>query len=56
VDWGGEGVPRNVAKTPLVGGQWVRSDGEFEYDLIVVSNQDHTNIPKAGDLQPIPGA
>ena len=56
VDWGGEGVPRNIAKTPLVGGQWVRSDGEFEYDLIVVSNKDHTNIPKAGDLQPIPGA
>jgi branched-chain amino acid transport system substrate-binding protein len=56
IDWGARGVPKNVAKTPLVGGQWVTGGGRFPYDLIVVSNKDHTNIPKAGDLKPIPGS
>ena len=56
VQWGEEGLPKNVAKTPLVGGQWVRSDGPYDYDLIVVSNAGQEEIPKAADLQPLPGA
>jgi branched-chain amino acid transport system substrate-binding protein len=56
VEWGEPGVPKNVAKTPMVGGQWVKSDGKYEYDLVVVSNSDFPDVPKEGDLQPIPGS
>jgi branched-chain amino acid transport system substrate-binding protein len=53
VDWTvGKPFP-NVSKTPLVGGQW-RKGTKFAYDLVIVSNKDHPEIP-AGDtkLQPI---
>jgi branched-chain amino acid transport system substrate-binding protein len=53
VDWTA-GVPfPNVSKTPLVGGQW-RKGTTFPYDMVIVSNKDHPEIP-AGDtkLQPI---
>ena len=46
--WDGAGSPpfaaRNVAKTPLVGGQWRLRDGGG-YDLVVVDNQ---TAPRAG--------
>ena len=44
----------NVAKTPLVGGQWVKGT-TFPYDLVIVSNKDHPDIPTAGTMQPIGG-
>lgn len=50
LDWTSGPVP-NVAKTPLVGGQW-RSAGSG-YDLTVVANETASQIPKADDLQPI---
>jgi len=50
VDWT-SGPVANVAKTPLVGGQW-RKTGST-YDLTIVANQQATQIPKADDLQPI---
>ena len=54
VDWTG-GVPfPNISKTPLVGGQWGRGT-TFPYDLVIVSNKDHPEIPKAGQLRPIGG-
>ena len=58
VQWGADAnVPKNVAKTPLVGGQWTKSDGgEFTYDMVIVSNKDHPDIPAAGTLRPIPGS
>jgi branched-chain amino acid transport system substrate-binding protein len=58
VQWGvDEAVPRNVTKTPLVGGQWTRTpDGPFQYDMIIVSNTDHPDIPASGTLRPIPGS
>jgi branched-chain amino acid transport system substrate-binding protein len=60
VEWNGEGLPpfaaQNVAKTPLVGGQWVKGTGDFDYDLVIVSNKDHPEIPAAGTMQPIPGS
>jgi branched-chain amino acid transport system substrate-binding protein len=43
----------NIAKTPLVGGQWVTASGDFPYQLIVVSNTDQPEIPKAAAMQPI---
>jgi len=43
----------NISKTPLVGGQW-RKGTKFPYDLVIVSNKEHPEIP-AGDnkLNPI---
>jgi branched-chain amino acid transport system substrate-binding protein len=58
VEWNGAGLPpfaaANIAKTPLVGGQWVKGT-TFPYDLVIVSNKDHPEIPAGGTLQPIPG-
>jgi len=49
--WSGQPVP-NVAKTPLVGGQW-RKGSNYPYELVIVSNKDHEEIPKVGALEPI---
>lgn len=49
VDWSKGPVP-NVAKTPLVGGQW-RLGGDFKYDLVITSNGQAPNIPAGGELQ-----
>ncbi len=56
VKWDGAGLPpfaaKNVAKTPLVSGQWRRkSDGKF--DLVIVDNQNAPNIPTGGKMEPI---
>jgi branched-chain amino acid transport system substrate-binding protein len=48
LDWNRGPVP-NVAKTPLVGGQW-RKTGT-KYELVIVSNADHPEIPAAGKVQ-----
>ena len=49
VAWG-KGPVKNVAKTPLVGGQWVKGK-KYKYDLIVVNNQTAPNIPVQGKLK-----
>ena len=51
VHWGGKPV-KNVSKTPLVGGQWVRGS-KYKYDLQVVNNKTATNIPVKGVMKPI---
>ncbi|WGI23295.1 ABC transporter substrate-binding protein [Amylibacter sp. IMCC11727] len=52
----GAGLPpfatQNVAKTPLVGGQWRLKDGGG-YDLVIVENSDHPNIPTGGKMEVI---
>jgi branched-chain amino acid transport system substrate-binding protein len=48
-----QGPVPNVAKTPLVGGQWGPGT-DFQYDLTVVSNSLASNIPTGGELRPIP--
>lgn len=53
IKWGGQGPFRNVAKTPLVGGQWKKGAGKHKYDLVVVSNAGATMVPVAGKLDPI---
>ncbi len=55
IQWTGKPFP-NVAKTPLVGGQWVKGTGKYPYDLVIVSNSDHPEIPKAGTLAAIGSA
>ena len=43
---------KNIAKTPLVGGQWrLRDSGKCE--IVVVDNQTAPAIPVAGKMQPI---
>lgn len=51
VDWGSGPVP-NVAKTPLVGGQW-RLQDDGSYDLVIVSNKNHREIPVGGKMEPL---
>ena len=52
----GAGLPpfaaANVAKTPLVGGQWRRRDGGG-YDLVIVDNSTAPDIPSGGVMEPI---
>ncbi|MEC9343036.1 MAG: ABC transporter substrate-binding protein [Pseudomonadota bacterium] len=54
--WGSDKLPpfasRNVAKTPLVGGQWRLKDGGG-YDLVIVDNQTSPNIPAGGKMEAI---
>jgi branched-chain amino acid transport system substrate-binding protein len=56
VAWGGEGLPpfaaKNVAKTPLVGGQWRLKDGGG-YDLIITDNKTAPAIPVGGAMEAI---
>jgi branched-chain amino acid transport system substrate-binding protein len=51
ITWGKGPVP-NVAKTPLVGGQWVKSK-TFPFDMVIVSNRMARSIPTGGRLRPI---
>ena len=54
--WDGANLPpfaaKNVAKTPLVGGQWRRKD-DGKFDLVIVDNQTAPNIPVGGKMEPI---
>ena len=47
LDWT-KGPVRNVAKTPLVGGQWRRGGGPFKYELVITENKaapEHVALP-----------
>ncbi|MEG9862730.1 MAG: ABC transporter substrate-binding protein [Parvularculales bacterium] len=54
--WNGSGLPpfaaKNVAKTPLVGGQWRLKSGGG-YDLVIVDNKTAPNIPTGGRMEVI---
>lgn len=49
LDWTKGPVP-NVAKTPVVGGQW-RKGTTNKFDLVIVSNTRAPNIPTGGSVQ-----
>ena len=51
VNWSGKPV-KNVSKTQLVGGQWVKG-AKHKYDMHVVNNKGATNIPTQGSFKPI---
>ena len=38
VKWGGHGPFKNVSKTPLVLGQWVKGQ-KYKFELMIVNNQ-----------------
>jgi branched-chain amino acid transport system substrate-binding protein len=53
VAWG-KGPVKNVAKTPLVSGQWrLARGGPFKYDLIIVANGLAPQIPVGGQMEPL---
>jgi branched-chain amino acid transport system substrate-binding protein len=54
ISWGNGPVP-NVAKTPLVGGQWVKGT-DHPFDLVITSNSLAPNIPTGGTTQVMPWA
>ena len=51
IKWSGRPV-KNVAKTPLVGGQW-RKGSKNKYDLVIVENSLASAIPVADKLKPL---
>ena len=55
VQWDGANLPpfaaKNVAKTPLVGGQWRLKDGK--YDLVIIDNRTRRRFPVGGKMEPI---
>lgn len=54
IQYGANGVPRNVSPTSLVGGQWQQTDGgEFPFDLVVTNNSLSPEIPTGGELVPL---
>lgn len=52
VAWG-EGPVKNVAKTPLVGGQWVKGS-KHPFELVVVNNEAAPGIPVQARMIAIP--
>jgi len=50
VKFGGQGPFKNVSKTPLVGGQWVKGS-KRPYELVVVNNDTAKEIPVGGKLK-----
>jgi branched-chain amino acid transport system substrate-binding protein len=50
VNWSNGPVP-NVAKTPLVGGQW-QAGASYPFELQVTANTDHPEIATTGATQP----
>jgi branched-chain amino acid transport system substrate-binding protein len=56
IAWKGAGLPpfaaKNVAKTPLVGGQWRLKDGS-KYDIVITDNKTAPAIPVGGKMEAI---
>ncbi len=50
VKFGGQGPFKNVSKTPLVLGQWVKGK-KYRYELVIVSNHAAPDIPVGGKLK-----
>jgi branched-chain amino acid transport system substrate-binding protein len=56
IAWDGKNLPpfaqKNIAKTPLVGGQWrLRDSGK--YDIVITDNKIAPEIPVGGKMEPI---
>ena len=56
IAWDGKNLPpfaaKNIAKTPLVGGQW-RLRGGNKYDIVITDNKTAPEIPVGGKMEPI---
>jgi branched-chain amino acid transport system substrate-binding protein len=51
VSWKG-GPVKNVAKTPLVGGQWVKGK-KNKYDMVIVNNETAPQVSKQAGIKAI---
>lgn len=50
IAWG-SGPVKNVAKTPLVGGQWrLTPGGPFKYDLLITDNSSAPSVPAVAKM------
>ncbi|MCK9896567.1 ABC transporter substrate-binding protein [Frankia sp. AgB32] len=47
-----QNVPKNVARIPVVGGQWDQVNNDF--NLQIVNNSGNTKVPVGGQLRPLP--
>jgi branched-chain amino acid transport system substrate-binding protein len=56
IEWGTKNLPRfaqrNIAKTPLVCGQWRLQEGA-KYDILIADNRTAPEIPVSGKMHPI---
>jgi branched-chain amino acid transport system substrate-binding protein len=56
IEWGQKNLPpfaqKNIAKTPLVGGQWRLRNGN-KYDIVITDNKTAPEIPAGGHMEPI---
>jgi len=56
IQWNGANLPpfgqKNVAKTPLVGGQWRLKAGN-KYDIVITDNKTFPAVPLGGKMEPI---
>jgi branched-chain amino acid transport system substrate-binding protein len=56
IRWGQDNLPpfakKNIAKTPLVGGQW-RLNGANKYDIVITDNRTAPAIPVSGKMRAI---
>jgi branched-chain amino acid transport system substrate-binding protein len=56
IAWDGKNLPpfaaKNIAKTPLVGGQWRLREGN-KYDIVITDNKTYPSIPVGGHMEPI---
>ena len=56
IAWSGANLPpfaqKNIAKTPLVGGQWRLRDGN-KYDIVITDNRTAPQIPVGGKMEAI---
>jgi branched-chain amino acid transport system substrate-binding protein len=56
IAWDGKNLPpfaaKNIAKTPLVGGQWRLREGS-KYDIVITDNKTAPEIPTGGKMEPI---
>jgi branched-chain amino acid transport system substrate-binding protein len=50
IRWDGKGPFRNVSKTPLVLGQWVKGK-KYRHELVIVNNQAAKSIPAGGKMR-----
>ncbi len=47
-------VPPYIAKTPVTGGQWRKTNGgKHPFDLVIVSNKLATDVPLGGKVEPL---
>jgi branched-chain amino acid transport system substrate-binding protein len=56
IEWNGKDLPpfaqKNIAKTPLVGGQWRLRDGS-KYEIVITDNKTAPMIPIGGKMEAI---